>query len=125
MPRIRFLCLQQIQPLLGLQRQLHYLPAATPTTVSKAPTRAPLQPLGSKRGAPDASVVQVGAIVLVKVHGRSTTDKAKGKLAAKVEGSCYLASFTDDTQTMANIEDAEGTAWKRKTSDLSKYTGNA
>ena len=99
--------------------------AAAPTTVPTTPTRAPLQSIGSKRGAPDASVVQVGDFVLVKIHGRSTTDKAKGKLAAKVEGPYYLASFTDDTQAVANIEDAEGTAWKRKTSDLSKYTGNA
>ena len=101
--------------------------AATPTTVSKTPTRASLQPIGNKRGAPDASVVQLRDFVLVKVHGWSTTDKATGKLAAnlEVDGPYYLPSFPDDTQTVANIEGAEGTAWKRKTSDLSKYTGNA
>jgi len=101
------------------------LTAATSNTVSKIPTRAPLQPIGSKRRTPDTSVLQVGDFVLVKIHGRSATDKVNGKLAAKVEGPYYLAGFTDATQRVANIEDVEGTAWKRKTSDLSNYTGNA
>ena len=44
---------------------------------------------------------------------------------AKVEGPYYLASFTGHTQREANVVHADRTAWRRKISDLSRYTGNA
>ena len=83
-------------------------------------------PAGSKRGTPEATRVRVGDFVLVKIHakGRGTV-RALGKLAPTTEGPYILAGFTDDTQEMAIIEDAEGKTWKRKTADLSVYNGDA
>ena len=64
--------------------------------------------------------------MLVKVHARGRgTVKAYGKLAPKTEGPYLLTSFTDDTEEMAQVEDAEGKSWKRKTEDLSVYKGAA
>ena len=40
-------------------------------------------------------------------------------------GPYYLDSLTDYTETIATVEDGKGKFWKRKTSDLSLYMGDA
>lgn len=100
--------------------------AITAATTAADQTAQLALPAGSKRSTSEANRVRAGDFVLVKVHARGRgTVKAYGKLAPKTEGPHYLASFTDSTEDMAVIEDAEGKSWKRKTSDLSIYAGNA
>ena len=81
---------------------------------------------GDKRAAPQPTAVKPGDFVLVKIRARGRpAAKTLGKLAPSAEGPYYLASFTDDTKLVANIEDADGKTWKRRTEYLCVYMGNA
>ncbi|DBA76672.1 TPA: hypothetical protein ACH3X2_008708 [Trebouxia sp. C0005] len=45
----------------------------------------------------------------------------KGKLVPRVEGPYLIADFTDDTHRMAVVADGDGTKWKKRSADLSKW----
>ena len=98
--------------------------AAGPKEV--APRTETTPTTGDKRAAPQPTAVKPGDFVLVKIRARGRpTAKTLGKLAPATEGPYYLAGFTDDTKLVANIEDAEGKRWKRRTEDLCVYMGDA
>ena len=50
-----------------------------------------------------------------------TEGNKKGKLVPKVEGPYLIQDFTDDTQAVAIVADANGVTWKKGTADLSLW----
>ena len=66
--------------------------------------------------------LQVGDFIAIRIHKICRTEgNKKGKLVPKVEGPYLVQDFTDDTQAVAIVADANGLIWKKRTADLSLW----
>lgn len=80
----------------------------------------PSQPIRRKRVA--RLTLNEGDFVVVKIYKLVRNDgDRKGKLVPKAEGPYLVQGFTDDTQQMVIIADANGVTWTKRVADLSKW----
>ena len=66
--------------------------------------------------------LKVGDFIAIRIHKICRTEgNKKGKLVPKVEGPYLIRDFTDDTQAIAIVADANGLTWKKRAADLSLW----
>ena len=68
--------------------------------------------------------LQVEDFIAIRVHKICRTEgnkKGIAKLVPKVEGPYLIQDFTDNTQAVAIVADANGLTWKKRTADLSLW----
>ncbi|KAI4252572.1 MAG: hypothetical protein L6R35_007581 [Caloplaca aegaea] len=76
----------------------------------------------SSRKKPAMNKLKVGDFIAIKIHKICRTEgNKKGKLVPKVEGPYLIQEFTDDTQAIAIVADANGLTWKKRAADLSLW----
>ena len=76
----------------------------------------------NSRKTPAMTKLQVGDFTAIRIHKICRTEgNKKGKLVPKVEGPYLIQDFTDDTQAVAVVADANGLTWKKRTADLSLW----
>ena len=76
----------------------------------------------NSRKKPAMNKLKVKDYIAIRIHKICRTEGSKkGKLVPKVEGPYQIQGFTDDTQAVAIVADANGLTWKKRSADLSLW----